>query len=129
MKLSYGALSTVHRGVIASWDVPLKNRRHLKTAASAFLLVRNHALKMSSKSASLGPQSIENTSLPMHSTGECGRRLRHSVLSSGELDLLPMNMTTSGQRCASVIFKRSNAAYGSEQPMKLSGPKFGLSTK
>ncbi|CDI85508.1 hypothetical protein, conserved [Eimeria praecox] len=75
------------------------------------------------------PPPVELTSLPMSSAGALRRNQRLSPLQRGDLDLLPMEMTTSGVRCASVVFKRSSQAYGAEQPPILTTPVHGLSSR
>lgn len=64
--------------------------------------------------------------MPMHSAEQISIR-RIPTVHSEDLDVLPLNMSTSGKRCASVVYKRSSEVYGSEQPDKLVVPKFGLS--
>lgn len=79
-----------------------------------------------SKGGPLPPS--ENTSLPMPSVAQYGSHPRFSATIPGDLDPLPLNMTTSGSRCASVVYRKSSAAYGSEQPDRLVRPAFGLSS-
>ncbi|CDJ51567.1 hypothetical protein, conserved [Eimeria brunetti] len=75
------------------------------------------------------PLPYELTSLPLRSAGTLHRNQRLSPLQRGDLDLLPMEMTTSGVRCASVVFKRSSQAYGAEKPLVLTTPAHGLSSR
>ena len=71
----------------------------------------------------------ESTSLPLRSGGEVHRNQRLSPLQRGDLDLLPMEMTTSGVRCSSVVYKLSSQAYGAQPPPVLTSPVHGLSSR